>query len=95
MERELPLMAVYGLANGDFLYIQDSSDEEDFDYTICDSKGNEKDGGLWGMSGNSTLTHEIMCDFLTDIGYAPQYIHRPDLDIDGETIIVKDTGERL
>ena len=81
MERELPLMAVYELENGDFLYIQDCSEEEDFDYTICDSKGEEKDGGLWGYGHDSTLTHEVMCEFLVDNGYAPQYTYRPDLDL--------------
>lgn len=95
MERFLPLDAVYELANGDFLYIQDTDEEEDFEYTFCDSKGNEIDGGYWGMANKPDLTHEVMCDFLTDNGYVPQYKHRPDLDIDGETIVKKSSGERL
>lgn len=79
----LELMAVYELETGDFLYIQDSSEEEDFDYTIADNNLKIKDGGLWGYGHGAYLSHETMQEFLEDLGFAGTYYKlRKDLDID-------------
>lgn len=82
---KLPNMTIWELENGDYLFIQDSTESEfDFDYYLFDKNKELIDGGLWGEGYECMLTDEAMQDFLQDFGYSPNY-YKPNFDLDLES----------
>jgi len=81
----IPNMKVWELENGDYLFIQDSTESEfDFDYYLFDKNKELIDGGLWGEGYNCYLTDQAMQDFLEDFGYNPNYYRQTTLDLESD-----------
>lgn len=54
--------AVFRLKNGGYLYMQDSSEEDGYDYTIYDECGVDVDGGIIESDSFQTAIAWIQCD---------------------------------